>query len=171
MGGTVRSTKILVAAATRAAAAAVPLPTATATFGASGATPADAAGAARARTMSAEQAKATGTARALHLDARESLRVTDAVRDADGTTHVRYDRTFAGLRVLGGDLVVHQSPSGAVLRTDRAGSGTVDVTSTGAAVTRRAATDTALSRAGSASATAGAELVVYAAGTTPRLAY
>ena len=34
------------------------------------------------------------------------------VVDPDGTTHVRLDRTYRGLRVLGGDLVVHQAPDG-----------------------------------------------------------
>jgi len=31
--------------------------------------------------------------------------------DPDGTSHVRLDRTYQGLRVLGGDLVVHQGPN------------------------------------------------------------
>jgi Zn-dependent metalloprotease len=39
--------------------------------------------------------------------------VTGRVVDADGTTHVRMDRTYHGLKVLGGDLVVHRSPQGA----------------------------------------------------------
>jgi Zn-dependent metalloprotease len=39
--------------------------------------------------------------------------VTDTVTDRDGGTHVRMDRTYGGLPVLGGDLVVHQSASGA----------------------------------------------------------
>ena len=36
----------------------------------------------------------------------------DAFSDPDGTTHVRLDRTYRGLPVLGGDLVVHQDSSG-----------------------------------------------------------
>jgi Zn-dependent metalloprotease len=66
---------------------------------------------------------------------------------------------------------VHRTPSGAVVRTDRAGSGAVVVASTAATVTRQAATSTARSRAGFAPARAGAALVVYATGRTPRLAY
>ncbi|MFN4160420.1 MAG: M4 family metallopeptidase [Stenotrophomonas sp.] len=31
----------------------------------------------------------------------------DVIVDADGTEHVRYDRTFNGLPVIGGDMVVH----------------------------------------------------------------
>jgi Zn-dependent metalloprotease len=34
--------------------------------------------------------------------------VTDTIKDADGGTHVRLDRTYRGLPVLGGDLVVHR---------------------------------------------------------------
>ncbi|MEW2167937.1 M4 family metallopeptidase, partial [Streptomyces sp. NPDC007084] len=52
-------------------------------------------------------AEAAGTARKLGLGAREKLAVKDVVQDADGTTHTRYERTYGGLPVLGGDLVVH----------------------------------------------------------------
>src|SRR5512139_3629727 len=38
----------------------------------------------------------------------QGFQATDALVDADGTSHVRIDRTYHGLRVLGGDLVVHQ---------------------------------------------------------------
>jgi len=50
---------------------------------------------------------AAGTARRIGLGAEEKLVVKDVVKDADGTVHTRYDRTYAGLPVLGGDLVVH----------------------------------------------------------------
>ncbi|MET0523177.1 MAG: M4 family metallopeptidase [Nocardioides sp.] len=39
--------------------------------------------------------------------------VTDTIVDRDGSTHVRMDRRFHGLRVVGGDLVVHTAPGGA----------------------------------------------------------
>src|SRR5688572_17860119 len=31
----------------------------------------------------------------------------DVIVDRDGTEHVRFDRTYAGLMVIGGDLVMH----------------------------------------------------------------
>ncbi|HLN78226.1 MAG TPA: M4 family metallopeptidase [Nocardioidaceae bacterium] len=37
--------------------------------------------------------------------------VTDALVDPDGSSHVRVDRTYRGLPVLGGDLVVHRGPN------------------------------------------------------------
>ncbi|KUM84789.1 MULTISPECIES: M4 family metallopeptidase [Streptomyces] len=53
------------------------------------------------------QAAAAGTARRIGLGAQEKLVVRDVITDADGTKHTRYERTLAGLPVLGGDLVVH----------------------------------------------------------------
>ncbi len=37
----------------------------------------------------------------------------ETITDADGSTHVRFDRTLDGLRVVGGDLVVHSDASDA----------------------------------------------------------
>src|SRR3954452_22000723 len=41
------------------------------------------------------------------LDDSDQLVTRDVISDADGSTHVRFDRTHDGLPVLGGDLVVH----------------------------------------------------------------
>ncbi len=54
------------------------------------------------------------TAAALRLGRGESLVVRNVERDLDGVEHVHYDRTYQGLPVIGGDLIVHESPSGAV---------------------------------------------------------
>ncbi|MEU0094086.1 M4 family metallopeptidase [Kribbella sp. NPDC006257] len=51
-----------------------------------------------------------GTLRATGADA---FAVRDVIVDADGSTHVRMDRSIGGLPVLGGDVVVHQSKDGA----------------------------------------------------------
>jgi Zn-dependent metalloprotease len=59
----------------------------------------------------ADSAKAD-TAKELGLGAQEKLVVRDVVKDADGTVHTRYERTYAGLPVLGGDLVVDTAKSG-----------------------------------------------------------
>ena len=44
---------------------------------------------------------------AFGLDQDQSLTTRSVATDKDGTTHVRFDRTFKGLPVVGGDLVVH----------------------------------------------------------------
>ncbi|MFD9697940.1 M4 family metallopeptidase [Lentzea sp. NPDC059081] len=54
----------------------------------------------------AEQAGTISTA--LGLSGGEQLVPRDVVRDADGTAHLRFDRTLNGLKVIGGDLVVTQ---------------------------------------------------------------
>ncbi|NYD58413.1 Zn-dependent metalloprotease [Nocardioides marinisabuli] len=51
--------------------------------------------------------------RAARAGAGQEVEVTDTVVDPDGSTHVRMERTFRGLRVLGGDLVVHRGAGAA----------------------------------------------------------
>jgi Zn-dependent metalloprotease len=47
------------------------------------------------------------------LTSGQDARVKDTVLDKDGTSHVRFTRTYRGLEVVGGDFVVHQSETGA----------------------------------------------------------
>ena len=62
-------------------------------------------------------ARATGLARghgtAFGLDAEQGLSARDVVIDASGAEHVRFDRTWRGLPVVAGDVVVHSTSSGA----------------------------------------------------------
>jgi Zn-dependent metalloprotease len=51
-------------------------------------------------------------AAAAHLTKGTSFRATDTVLDRSGATHVRMTRTYHGLEVLGGDLVVHRTANG-----------------------------------------------------------
>jgi Zn-dependent metalloprotease len=67
----------------------------------------------------ADAAKAD-TARELGLGAKEKLVVRDVVQDRDGTVHTRYERTYGGLPVLGGDLVVTTAKDGSTEGTSRA---------------------------------------------------
>jgi Zn-dependent metalloprotease len=46
-------------------------------------------------------------------DADHAFSARDVIRDSDGDEHVRFDRTYKGLRVLGGDVVVHGRGNGA----------------------------------------------------------
>ena len=57
--------------------------------------------------------------------------------DRDGTQHVRYDRTYKGLRVVGGDLIVARTAAGQAARTcTTTAAGKVAVASTTPTVTR-----------------------------------
>jgi Zn-dependent metalloprotease len=54
-----------------------------------------------------------GQGGAQDLGAQLGVIVSDVVNETDGASHVRMHRTFAGLPVLGGDLVVHRTGTGA----------------------------------------------------------
>ncbi|NKY16056.1 M4 family metallopeptidase, partial [Streptomyces somaliensis] len=132
----------------------------------------------RAAAIRSAQAGAAATAERLGLDtAREKLLVRDVVKDADGTVHTRYERTYRGLPVLGGDLVVHTAGDGRSKGVTKAVRAKVAVASTDAAVAPAAARGTALAAAaaeddvtGTPSAAAPRK-VVWAAGGKPVLAY
>lgn len=76
------------------------------------------------------EAAKSADARALGLGAKEKLHVKDVIKNKDGSTHVRYTRTYDGLPVLGGDLVVHKSPSGKRAGTTKATSAKLAVDTT-----------------------------------------
>ncbi|MGW1793555.1 M4 family metallopeptidase [Streptomyces tubercidicus] len=116
------------------------------------------------------------TAKELGLGAQEKLVVKDVIKDADGTTHTRYDRTYAGLPVLGGDMVVHTAKGGAVKSTTKSTEKTVKVASTTAKIAPTAAAKSAQGTAVKSLSAKKADAqapkkVVWAASGTPTLAY
>ncbi|WP_369273494.1 M4 family metallopeptidase [Streptomyces sp. R11] len=132
--------------------------------------------AARTTLIKDQQAKAADTADEIGLGAQEKLVVKDVVKDADGSVHTRYERTYAGLPVLGGDLVVHESASGARKGVTKATKATIKVASLKPAVTA----DKAESQAVKLAKAAGSEKteadqaprkVIWAANGKPTLAY
>ncbi|MGW2712088.1 M4 family metallopeptidase, partial [Streptomyces sp. NPDC001356] len=124
------------------------------------------------------QDEAAGTARSLGLGAKEKLVVKDVVKDADGTLHTRYERTYAGLPVLGGDLVVHTPPASPAAGTVSAtynNKHRIAVSSTTATVARSAAESKALKTAKALDAAKpaadSARKVIWAGDGTPKLAW
>ncbi|MFG2311806.1 M4 family metallopeptidase [Streptomyces sp. NPDC048566] len=116
------------------------------------------------------------TAAEIGLGAKEKLVVRDVVKDADGTVHTRYERTYGGLPVLGGDLVVHESSSGTSQGVTRATKAAIKVASLKPAVTTAKAEKQALTAAkdaGSDRTTAdqAPRKVIWAASGKPVLAY
>ncbi|MGW1050186.1 M4 family metallopeptidase [Streptomyces sp. NPDC002521] len=131
--------------------------------------------AARISLIQKAQADAAATAQQIGLGAKEKLVVKDIVRDADGTVHTRYERTYAGLPVLGGDLVVHTAKSGRTEGVTKATKATIKVASLKPQITAAKAAQQAVSAArtlGSAKSSAnGARKVIWAGSGTPVLAY
>ncbi|MYT05696.1 MULTISPECIES: M4 family metallopeptidase [Streptomyces] len=119
------------------------------------------------------------TAGSLGLGAKEKLVVKDVVKDNDGTLHTRYERTYDGVPVLGGDLVVHTPPAaqatgtlGATFNNNRR---TVSVKSTTATFGKAAAETKALKTAKALKAekpaAQSARKVIWAGSGTPKLAW
>ncbi|MFJ4673511.1 M4 family metallopeptidase [Kitasatospora purpeofusca] len=102
----------------------------------------------------------------------QDLLVKDVVLDADGTQHVRFDRTYLGLPVVGGDLVVHQDSRGRLKDSSRAAAHDAAVRTIVPKVPAQLTAGRALDAApGVGNATSSPELVVWAADGTPRLAW
>ena len=97
------------------------------------------------------------------------------VIDPDGSRHVRFDRTYRGLPVLGGDYVVHSAPDGAFRRATVAQSRPISVDLRPAVPATRAAELAArlVAKVQAAKAPAAHKpvLVVDAAAGTPALAW
>ncbi|MEU6386290.1 M4 family metallopeptidase [Streptomyces bauhiniae] len=132
---------------------------------------------ASARTTLIQQAQsdAPETAQRIGLGAKEKLVVRDVVKDVDGTVHTRYERTYAGLPVLGGDLVVHTAKSGKAEGVTKATKSAIKVASLKPQITAAKAEKQAVGAAqtlGSAkSASDGARKVIWAGSGKPVLAY
>ncbi|MFH8662831.1 M4 family metallopeptidase [Streptomyces afghaniensis] len=131
---------------------------------------------ARAALIKEQQADATGTADEIGLGEQEKLVVRDVVKDADGTVHTRYERTYAGLPVLGGDLVVHESKSGVTKGVTRATKAALKVPSLKPAVPAAKAEKQAVTLAKAAGsekseANSTPRKVIWAADGKPTLAY
>ncbi|MBB4158543.1 MULTISPECIES: M4 family metallopeptidase [Streptomyces] len=138
--------------------------------------PADLTPAERTALIKAADADKDATAKSLGLTAQEKLVVRDVVQDRDGTTHTRYERTYAGLPVLGGDLIVEETKAGArqsVTKAVRAELKNVDTTAKVApAVAEKQAVG--LAQADGSEKTAASRAprkVVWLAEGTPVLAY
>ncbi|MFE9861440.1 M4 family metallopeptidase [Streptomyces sp. NPDC005506] len=133
----------------------------------------------RAELIREANASRAATAKELGLGSQEKLVVRDVIQDNDGTTHTRYERTFNGLPVLGGDLVVQQSKAGeteSVTKASKASSAQLKAVDTTADVAPAKAESQALGAAKAAGskktvADRAPRKVVWMAQGKPQLAY
>ncbi|WP_181387227.1 M4 family metallopeptidase [Streptomyces sp. Act143] len=115
-----------------------------------------------------------GVRKTVHAGSHENLVAKDVMKDADGTVHTRYARTYQGLPVEGGDLVVHDGPHGR--RIDDSLRDPLSVPAVKDGVTAAHARSGALAEArkehlAHAAADGSARRVVWAGSGTPRLAF
>ncbi|RAJ47048.1 Zn-dependent metalloprotease [Kitasatospora sp. SolWspMP-SS2h] len=126
--------------------------------------------------MERAEKEAGALAKTLGLGPDERLLPKDVLVENDGARHVRYDRTYRGLPVVGGDLVVHYAANGKPTSTTWAHEGAVKVAGVTPKLTGKDASATAERSARhvtSARTTAldTSQLVVWAVGKVPVLAY
>ncbi|MFI1865922.1 M4 family metallopeptidase [Streptomyces jumonjinensis] len=142
-----------------------------------GALPAALTPAQRAELIRERSAVTAATAGELGLGAREKLVVRDVARDRDGTVHTRYERTYSGLPVLGGDLVVSETRSGRTSSVAKASKTALKGVGTSARIAPSAAEKQAVGRAKAAGSTraeaerAPRRVIWLATGGKPVLAY
>ncbi|GAA2945366.1 MULTISPECIES: M4 family metallopeptidase [Streptomycetaceae] len=144
-----------------------------------GSLPAKLSPAQRAELIREADSTKAATAEELGLGATEKLVVRDVVKDVDGTTHTRYERTLGGLPVLGGDLVVARTEAGkteSVTKASRATGAQLKAVGTTADIAAATAEKQALGAAkaeGSkeTEASKAPRKVVWTASGTPQLAY
>ncbi|MFD4414633.1 M4 family metallopeptidase [Streptomyces sp. NPDC058251] len=117
-------------------------------------------------------------AASLGLTSAQDTTVRDVVVDKDGTQHVRYDRTYHQLPVLGGDFVVHLTPDGTYRSANRATKRSISLSSVTPELSAPKAADLAVNALRAANlgetlkqVTAKPQLVVDAQHGTPRLAW
>ncbi|MFJ9456016.1 M4 family metallopeptidase [Kitasatospora sp. NPDC101447] len=124
----------------------------------------------RAALIASANQQTASLAQALGLSGQEKLVTKDVVQDANGGRHLRYERTYAGLPVLGGDLIVHQDANGATKSVTKASEANLAGVETTPALAAPKAQAAALAvEAGSVDTAP--RLVVWAADGTPKLAW
>ncbi|WP_234441762.1 M4 family metallopeptidase [Streptomyces sp. WM6386] len=130
----------------------------------------------RAALIRTANAAKADTARELGLGAKEKLVVRDVLKDGDGTIHTRYERTYDGLPVLGGDLVVESTKADATEAVVKATRAAIKPATTTAAVSAAKAKSQALGAAKAEDAKSPAvnrapRKVIWAGDGKPTLAY
>lgn len=131
---------------------------------------AQAANTRRADVVNRANALLNANASAFHRASADAFSVRDVIVDRDGTEHVRYDRTWNGLPVIGGDFVAH-SRNGRLTRVSQT-LRSAQRPSLNGRITRDQAIVEAGAHFGSRfDGAPTARTVVYARDTTPVLAY
>ncbi|MEU1311386.1 M4 family metallopeptidase [Streptomyces cinnamoneus] len=141
-----------------------------------GAQPAKLSPSQRAELIREANATKADTAKTLGLGAKEQLVVRDVSKDVNGTLHTRYERTYDGLPVLGGDLVVDATKGGSLKSVAKATKARMAVATTTPSFAAATAEKDALKAAAAkgskaAKADRAPRKVIWAANGTPVLAY
>jgi Zn-dependent metalloprotease len=119
----------------------------------------------------ATPAGASSDRQQIKLGADDKLVQRSVTTDPDGTQHIRYDRTWKGLRVVGGDLLVEKEKGGRIEDVRFNNGRSVAAPTTTPAVTKGTAVSKGQQRSQASGEKSAGELVVWASSGSPRLAY
>ncbi|MFJ8581966.1 M4 family metallopeptidase, partial [Micromonospora sp. NPDC093277] len=101
----------------------------------------------------------------------ESYQAVRTKVDASGATHTRYNRTYHGLRVYGGDFVVHTAPNGTMASTSVGLTAPLTLSTTAKVSSTAAETSTRKAFSGTLTSVGAPELFVDASSGQGRLAW
>jgi Zn-dependent metalloprotease len=152
------------------AAAMFAIPSSAVAGGALTAAPPTSPPSAAAKASQSAAALVSGRPSYLHASAREAF-VQKPVQSFSGVQYVPYERTYAGLRVIGGDFVVVTNSNGMVLFNSVSQDHAIGNVSVTPKIDRAAAEATASALLKQVSAVEGSTLVVYAMGKHSNLAW
>jgi Zn-dependent metalloprotease len=108
---------------------------------------------------------------ALRTSADDAYAVYSTRREADGATHTRYTRTYRGLKVLGGDIVVHTNADGSYAGASVGLAAPLSLSTVAAVSAARARSTAAAHFSGRRTGTGAARLIVDASSGYGRLAW
>jgi Zn-dependent metalloprotease len=108
---------------------------------------------------------------AIRASAGDEFTATRTIIDANGASHVRYNRTYKGLRVLGGDFVVHNAPGGAFAGASVSQPTAITVGTSPKLTVAQAKAAAQKAFSGKIDKIGAPELIVDASEATPRLAW
>ncbi|MFI5843593.1 M4 family metallopeptidase [Catenuloplanes sp. NPDC051500] len=108
---------------------------------------------------------------ALQASDADAFTARNTAVDADGAAHVRYDRTYRGLRVRGGDLIVHTTANGSFAKASVGLAAPLSLPVVAAVSPSAAADASRKAFTGTLEKVGTPELIVDATTETPALAY
>ncbi len=108
---------------------------------------------------------------AIRASEGDKYTATRTIVDSNGGSHVRYNRTYKGLRVLGGDFVVHNAPGGAFAGASVSQPTAITVGTTPKLTVEQAKAAAKKAFSGKVDKVGSPELVVDASEASPRLAW
>ena len=131
----------------------------------------DAAGNQKAAAISRASAMVNGpAANAVRRANADAFKARDAVVDADGAEHVRFERSYRGLPVIGGDFVVH-SRNGKLAKVSQTLKSSARPSTTPRIDRDQAIVEAGARFGGNFIGAPSSRLVIYARGTSPVLAH